>query len=623
MESIERSFRVRLVAPVLCQISKVSCDYSRMPASISFKANTRQSASPKKLSIYATRSSDYQSPAPRPDLPSLTPATQCEIASFRSRSLSKNALDPDSPVIDSIRNTGNHKELIKIRNNVTPELRNRKIWPVSKASPERPIFTTPIESAKVLILEPIYSLGSVIVLFNYPPQCFKDSRINERVKGTNDFKLHFNVSSNVHTYNCVVNTFLFAGFTQHDVKYNVLISGVPKVNMIRQLNEFQKISHFPASKELGRKDRLWKNVNAMRRKFNKEYEICPKTYVIPEDYDLLEAQMEIKKKLWILKPAAASCGRGIKVINSISEVSKKNRYVVSKYISNPHTINKYKYDLRVYVCVTSFDPLRIFIYQDGLVRFATEHYAKNKKSLKKRYIHLTNFSVNKRSKNFIKVKSDSTEGEGSKWSFTALKKKFIELGLDYDLVFTNIEDIIIKTLIAVEPHMISSLSSQKYRNTCFELYGFDILIDSNLRPWLLEVNILPSLSSSSPMDKKIKTSLMCDIFTLIGVVPYKPNDVSESPNKSNYRNLVDLQNCTSLEDYVLSEDDLQILVNCEEENYRVGNFKKIFPVKKNIDAYAKYFSTPRYNNLLLWKHLKSYTNIVSKYCKRLHPAIGV
>jgi len=55
---------------------------------------------------------------------------------------------------------------------------------------------------------------------------------------------------------------------------------------------------------------------------------------------------------------------------------------------------------------------------------------------------------------------------------------------------------------------------------CFELYGFDILLDSKLKPWLLEVNISPSLSSSSPMDKKIKTILICDALNLIGVYPY-------------------------------------------------------------------------------------------------------
>jgi tubulin polyglutamylase TTLL4 len=550
-------------------------------------------------------------------LPTINASPRPESSTRRSQSLSKSRKEEESPSLLPLPSTS---PLPKIRTK-TPEYKRPKM-PQFLSTTEKKYESVPISSAKTLILEPVYSGASPVVLFDYPPQCFKDSRVNDRVKGSNDFKLFFHVSSNVHTYNSVVNAFLFAGFTQNEKKFNVLISGVPKVEVIRELNSFQKVNHFPASKQLGRKDNLWKNVNGMRRKFPKEFEICPKTYLLPEDFDVLAAQISEKKKIWIVKPAAASCGRGIKVIKSIQDLPKKGRFVVSKYISKPHTINGFKYDLRVYVCVTGFDPLRIFVYKDGLVRFATEQYVKGKKSLKKRYIHLTNFSVNKKSKNFIKVQNDTQDGEGSKWSFSALRKKFIDLNLDFDSVSLKIEEIIIKTLISVESHMISSLSSQKYRNTCFELYGFDILIDEDLKPWLLEVNILPSLSSSSPMDKKIKTSLMCDILTLIGIKPFKPEEEPEKA-KNIYRNLSSLQSCNSLDDYVLSEDDLQILFDCEEENYRQGSFKKVFPLRKNIDIYSKFFSVPRYNNLLLWKHLKSGSNVISKYFKRQHSTTNI
>ena len=60
------------------------------------------------------------------------------------------------------------------------------------------------------------------------------------------------------------------------------------------------------------------------------------------------------------------------------------------------------------------------------------------------------------------------------------------------------------------------MGGTRFKTTCFELYGFDILIDSNFKPWLLEVNVSPSLSSSSPMDKYIKTLLLSDSFYLTG-----------------------------------------------------------------------------------------------------------
>ena len=61
----------------------------------------------------------------------------------------------------------------------------------------------------------------------------------------------------------------------------------------------------------------------------------------------------------------------------------------------------------------------------------------------------------------------------------------------------------------------------------YELYGFDILVDSNLKPWLLEVNTSPSLSSSSPLDKRIKSMLMADMFHLLGIVPFNKRMVQD------------------------------------------------------------------------------------------------
>lgn len=83
-----------------------------------------------------------------------------------------------------------------------------------------------------------------------------------------------------------------------------------------------------------------------------------------------------------------------------------------------------KYDLRLYVLVTSYDPLRIYLYEEGLTRFATEKYTTSTKDVKKRYIHLTNYSVNKYAKKFVKNTNLEADGEGSKWSLTALKSKY-------------------------------------------------------------------------------------------------------------------------------------------------------------------------------------------------------
>jgi len=69
------------------------------------------------------------------------------------------------------------------------------------------------------------------------------------------------------------------------------------------------------------------------------------------------------------------------VIGQKTEIKKKPGYVVCKYISNPHLINGFKYDLRIYCLVTCYDPLKVYIFKEGLVRFATQKYSNNQKSV--------------------------------------------------------------------------------------------------------------------------------------------------------------------------------------------------------------------------------------------------
>ena len=58
------------------------------------------------------------------------------------------------------------------------------------------------------------------------------------------------------------------------------------------------------------------------------------------------------------------------------------------------------------------------------------------------------------------------------------------------------------------------------RNNFYELYGFDVLIDNELEPWLIEVNVCPSLNMSTPLDMKIKTTMVCDMLNMIGFTPF-------------------------------------------------------------------------------------------------------
>lgn len=177
---------------------------------------------------------------------------------------------------------------------------------------------------------------------------------------------------------------------------------------------------------------MYKAILRMKRKHPEHFNFVPTTYIFPSDFDRFEIIREgaDKDHLWIMKPSNAACGRGIKMITKDTKIKNKKDFLVSEYIKNPHLINDLKYDLRIYVLVSSYDPLRIYMFDEGLTRFATHKYSTKVKEIKKRFIHLTNFSVNKHSKMFIKNKEAQEDGKGSKWSLTALRAYYESVGID-------------------------------------------------------------------------------------------------------------------------------------------------------------------------------------------------
>ena len=153
-------------------------------------------------------------------------------------------------------------------------------------------------------------------------------------------------------------------------------------------------------------------------------------------------------------------------------------------------------------------------------------------------------------------------------------------------MFSRIKDVVIKTLISVEPHVVNAMSrNTKHRNVCFEVYGFDIMLDSKLKPWLIEVNIAPSLSSSSPLDKTVKTMLICDTLNLVGVQLYDRKQYEKEAEILLKKKLMGLERQSHTQAgkkyqsmYLEEDEEKQICYDFEEEQQRTSNFELIFPL---------------------------------------------
>jgi tubulin polyglutamylase TTLL5 len=126
----------------------------------------------------------------------------------------------------------------------------------------------------------------------------------------------------------------------------------------------------------------------------------PETYTLPKDYDQFVQAFLINKEicplnLWILKPSAKSRGRGISLIDNYSGICCSESMVVQKYILNPLLVKGYKFDMRIYVLVTSVEPLEVFIYKEGFARLSTHKFTLDKNHINDLFVHLTNYSVQK------------------------------------------------------------------------------------------------------------------------------------------------------------------------------------------------------------------------------------
>ena len=77
-------------------------------------------------------------------------------------------------------------------------------------------------------------------------------------------------------------------------------------------------------------------------------------------------------------------------------------------------------------------------------------------------------------------------------------------------MFADVEELVINTLLSVQKVMISD-------KHCFEMYGYDILVDDQLKPWLIEVNASPSITADTPNDYELKFGLLDDVYTIIDV----------------------------------------------------------------------------------------------------------
>ncbi len=348
-------------------------------------------------------------------------------------------------------------------------------------------------------------------------------------------------------------------------------TGMPDKDVFEQLDAQKSINHIPGNNGVTIKNFLHETLQAARTRMagqpgEERLNFFPLVYSMPDDFHALQHDAhENPKKKWILKPKNSSRGRGIEVVQDIANIPLENKWMVQEYIDNPHVMNARKYVLRLYVLITSVEPLRVYLHQDGFAKLASEPYSIEDPD--NPFSHLTNPDIN--------ATNTDTDAPVVFVGLAEYRQWLRDHDHDDVALFEKIKDLVTLTVIAVRERMRKRLAAQHAPSDgCYELLGIDCLVDNDLKPWILECNLSPSLEvCADPEDggtneEKIKRGMVADMVSLLGL-----NIPPAAHNKESKKE--------------------RFTREAAQELSRAGRFQRLFPHKDTAEDYLSFFPVPR------------------------------
>lgn len=352
-------------------------------------------------------------------------------------------------------------------------------------------------------------------------------------------------------------------------------TGMPKRNVFRSMRAGQWINHIPGNHALTVKSRLHETLEAARARAPQElqdrFNFFPRSYLMPDDYHALQRDAFAEpERRWIFKPKSLSRGRGIFVADDAALAPNDEKMLAQAYLNRPHLYDGRKYVLRCYLAIMSAEPLRVYLYKEGFVKLASEPFRDD--DFDNLYAHLTNPDVN--------ALNETVEDSVVFHSFAAYRDWLRAQGADPKPLFKALRDIGVIISIAARDALRARLAAMRaYAPGCCELIGMDCMIDADLKPWLLECNLSPSLGvcaapeTGGLVEEEIKRNVVADFVAMAGL--NDPDRIVPDP------------------------DDIRALVSqSEREGAAAGGYERIYP-GADARAYFPFFPAPRYADIAL------------------------
>lgn len=471
-----------------------------------------------------------------------------------------------------------HYDIEDINNNINYTISELKLFQKQKISLLNPSSSCPNKNLKT-------------IYFEHPKNKNINKKISIEIIGIRDPKYYVCYSksipteslSNILNENNLIQSYQIWG--NHNIHFSnkgLRLQETPKnINF----NKYQKVSFFPESNI--NKDDLYKFYLNLRGKFPSDYNYMPEALINPQDSNKIKELFEDYdfdiNNLWVFQRAVNEDGGGVKFFKGYYQLdnarTKNSSFLIKKYIKDPFLINKKKFNFRMYALVTGVNPLRIYLYEEGLILFNTYEYKLNKEQLKNNSVHFLDDNWNNKNKNNSNI-----------WTFSSFINYCKKNGINYMKIINQITDIIIKSFISFNEYIIQKIKKNKFNeNNFFEIFSFDFLLDNEGKLFLLKMTGDPKVETNNEIEIDLYNNLIIDALNIVGVIPFSHDKKQK---------------------ILFDQDEQEEEVNIQggkinnilcEMNRPMGQFERIFPIKNNINKYEKFFENISNENKLLWK----------------------
>jgi tetratricopeptide (TPR) repeat protein len=243
----------------------------------------------------------------------------------------------------------------------------------------------------------------------------------------------------------------------------------------------------------------------------------PESFVLPADRAALEAFAKgpDAPALYIVKPIRGSGGQGISVTADVTAALSEKDVVVQRYIDRPYLIEGRKGHCRIYCLIASADPLRAYVYSEGIVRIAPEPYDPSPDSGGGVSMHVTNTALHIGHPGLEISQDPKQDDVGAIRSLSALLRRMTADGLDGQAVFGEIKALVewFVRLLAAEGLFARQAATGPARGFPAKLFGLDVLLDAEGHPWLIEMQRTPA-ARGAPLVERINGEMHISTFRM-------------------------------------------------------------------------------------------------------------